>query len=167
MPGDELLGRHVADGAAAGRIGGGNLGLVRGALEAVFGLVLWMQSPCQTKVENLHQPTVGQHHVLRFQIAMEDAERVRCIQAIGNLYADRKNQLERCRAACNQAVKRLTGHVLHGDKGFVLGLADFVDAADVGMVDGRCQPRLAQHGRAHLFHAEQAGAQDLQHHRAF
>jgi hypothetical protein len=87
---------------------------------------------------------------LRFQVAVEDAQRVRGLQSVGNLDSDRKQQLQAGRPARNQLVQRLAGHVLHHDVALVAGLAHFVDGADVGMLDGRGQPRLAQHRRAQL-----------------
>ncbi len=92
-------------------------------------------------------------------------QRVRCLQTVGNLNAHREHQLRVGRAAGNQLVERLAGDVLHDDEALVAGFAHFVDAADVGVLDGRGQPRLAEHGGAHLLSREQAGAQNLEDHR--
>ena len=124
-----------------------------------------MQPARQPEVENLYQAAVGQHHVLRFQVAVKDAQRVRGLQAVGNLDADRKQQLQTRRPALDQLIQRLAGHKLHGDVGLVAALADFVDGAHIGMLDGRRQPRLAQHRRAHLLGGEYAGVQHLQDYR--
>ena len=106
-----------------------------------------MQAARQAEVENLYQAAIGQHHVLRLQVAMKDAQRMRSLQAVGNLNAHRKHKLRTRRTARNQLVQRLAGHVLHHDVAFVAGLAHFVDGADIGMLDRRSQPRLAQHRR--------------------
>ena len=85
-------------------------------------------------------------------------------KTVGNLDADREHQLQAGRPARDELVERLAGHILHGDVAFVAAFAHFVDAAHIGMLDGRGQPRLAQHSGAHLLDGEQAGAQNLEHH---
>ena len=65
-----LFRRHVADGAehcSVARHGG------RGIIPVLDGLT----QASQTEVENLHDPVIGQEDVLRFQVAMHDASRVR------------------------------------------------------------------------------------------
>ncbi len=114
------------------------------------------QPPRQPEVQNLHQAAVGQHHVLRLQVAVKDAQRMRRLQPVGNLDAHREHQLQVRRPALDQLVQRLARHILHGDVGLVAALAHLVDGAHIGMLDGRRQPRLAQHRRAHLLGRQQA-----------
>ena len=101
--------------------------------------------PRQAEVENLDQAAVGEHHVLRLQVAMKDAQRMRGLQSVRNLDAHREHQLQSRRPARDELVERLARHVLHDDVAFVAALAHFIDGADIGMLDGRGQPRLAQH----------------------
>ena len=81
LAGDELLGRHVADGSAARGVGRrhrrilGQRGL--GGIEA---RIFRGQAARQAKVEDLGQAAIGEHHVLRLQVAMKDAQRVRGLQ---------------------------------------------------------------------------------------
>ncbi len=96
---------------------------------------------------------------------MKDAQRMRRLQPVRNLDAHRENQLYARRSAFDELVQRLAGHVLHGDVGLFAAFAHLVDAAHIGMLDGRRQPRLAQHRGAHLFGRQRAGVQHLQHHR--
>jgi hypothetical protein len=109
-----------------------------------------MQAAREAEVENLDQAAVGEHDVLRLEVAMKDAQRVRGLETVGDLNADREHQLEAGRAARDERVERLAGHELHDDVGFFAGFADLVDGADVGVFDRRGQPRLAQHRRPHL-----------------
>jgi hypothetical protein len=68
--------------------------------------------------------------------------------------------------AGDQLVEGLAGHVLHSDESLVAAFAHFVDAADVGMLDGRGQARLTQNGGAHLLGGKLPGAENLEHHGA-
>ena len=167
LPGHKLLRRHIADRSAARRIRRGNRRIPRQyRLRGVKARVLRPQPPRQAEVQNLHQAAIGEHHVLRLQVAMKDAERVRCLQSVGDLDADGKQQLQTRRPTDDELVKRLARHVLHGDVAFVAAFAHFVDAADVGMLNRRRQARFAQHCGPHLFHRERSGAKNLEYHWA-
>ena len=85
-------------------------------------------------------------------------------KTVGNLNADREHQLQAGRPARDERIERLAGHVLHGDVALVAAFAHFVDAAHIGMLDGRGQARLAQDRGAHLLDGEQPRAQNLEHH---
>ncbi len=130
-------------------------------LAGIEGCVLRTEPTRQSEVENLYQSAVSEHYVLRLQVAVKDAERVRGLQTVGNLDADRKQQLQTGGPLGDELLERLARHILHGDVSFVAALAHFVNAANVGVLDGRCHARLAQHGVPHLLRGEQAGAQDL------
>jgi len=125
-----------------------------------------VQSPGQAEIQNLDQPAVGEHDILRLEVAMEDAERVRRLETVCDLNTDREHQLDACRTARDQQIQRLAGDELHHDISFFACFADFVDGADIRMLDGRGQPCLAQYRRAHLTWGQQAAAQNLEHHRA-
>ncbi len=102
---------------------------------------------------------------------MEDAQLMRGREAVGDLDAGGEHQLQAGRALGNHLVQRLAGNVLHHDVGFVFAaglggrLADIVDGADVGVVDGRGQAGFAELGGAHLLQRLRAALQQLQHHR--
>ena len=164
LAGHELLGRHVTDGAAAGGVGGGHGRVLgQGGLRGVEVGVFRAQTAGQAKVENLDQAAVGEHHVLGLEVAVEDAQGMGRLQAVGNLYSDRQHQLQAGRSAADQPVQRLAGHVLHDDVAFVGAFAHLVDGADVGVLDGGGETGLAQDSGPHLFGREQAGAENLEH----
>src|ERR1700712_202941 len=77
LAGDELLGRHVGDGAAAGGVGAAGSGdaAADGAtrVEVDFG---GGEAAGEAEVEDLDQTAVGEHDVGGLEVAMEDAEGV-------------------------------------------------------------------------------------------
>ena len=167
LAGNKLLRRHVTDSATARGVGGSHRCVPgESRFRGVEACVLGAQPASQAEVENLHQAAVCQHHVLRLQVAVKDAQRVRRLQAVRNLNADGKNKLQTRGTARNEPVERLARHILHHDVAFVAALAYFINRADVGVLNRRSQPRLAQHRRAQLLGREQSRAQYLQHHRA-
>ncbi len=83
----------------------------------------------QSEVEDLRSPVLGQQDVVRFQIAMHDAGRVRRREAAGNLRGDAK-RLAQSKAG---AAQRLALDELADD----VPLADVVDRNDVGVTQCR------------------------------
>ena len=165
LAGDELLWRHVADSAAARGVGLGHRCVtVHGRFGGVESSFLGVQPPGEAEVENLHQAAVGKHHILRLQVAVKDAQRVRGLETVGDLNADRQHKLNAGRAALDEKVQGLPRHKLHDDVGFFAGFAYLVDGADVRVLDCGSQARLAQDRGAHLGQGKQAAAQDLEHH---
>jgi len=92
---------------------------------------------------------------------MEDAEGVSGLKAVGNLDSDREHELQAGRPTGDEPVERLPGDVLHDDVALIAAFADFVDGADVGVLDGGGEPGFAQYGGTELLCGEDAGAQDL------
>ena len=97
---------------------------------------------------------------------MKDAERVRRVEPVSDLDADRKHQLNACGPARDKLIKRLARHILHDDKGFLALLADLVNRANIRVFNRRSKPRLAQHGGAHLLRGQHAALQNFEHNRA-
>jgi hypothetical protein len=85
----------------------------------------------QTEVEDLH-PSLGcQHHIGRFQIPMNHALLVCCIQRLGDLFRNRQGLIHQNRTAPKARLQRLAFHQLHDD---ATRLAQFLEAIDVGNV---------------------------------
>ena len=97
--GDELLRRHVGDGAAPRGVGrlGRRRRAAAGSGRVEIGLVA-TELAGQAEVEDLDQAAVGQHDVGGLQVAMEDAELVRGGKAVGDLDAGGEHQLQAGRA---------------------------------------------------------------------
>jgi hypothetical protein len=96
---------------------------------------------------------------------MEDAHAVRGSQPIGDLNAAGQHELWVCRPFGNHLVQALARDVLHDDVGFIAVFADVVNRADIGMIDGRGQSRLAQLRGTRLLLRLRAALQQLHHHR--
>ena len=67
---------------------------------------------------------------------MDDAFGVGGIEAVGNFDGEREQGFVVQRLAADQMLEGHAIEKLHGDEGLVAVLADFVDGADVGMVQG-------------------------------
>ena len=107
VAGNKLLGGHVADGAAACGVGGGD-GRVAGqaGLGRIEARVFRMEPAGKAEVENLYQAAIGEHHVLRLEVAMKDAQRVRSLESVGDLDADGEHKLEHGGTARDETVER-------------------------------------------------------------
>ena len=83
----------------------------------------------------------GQKHILRLQIAMDDAARVRVFQGLADLTGD-LDDFRKIRGAGLAEARAL--HQLHDEIGDVPVLADVVHRNDVGMVQRSRSPGLMQ-----------------------
>src|SRR6266849_1139520 len=92
---------------------------------------------CQPKVENLGVPTLGHENVCGLDVPMNDTLRVSRVQSVGDLDPERQHYLH-VQGPTGDAV--LQGHSvekLHRDECFAVLVVNFVNRADVGMVQGR------------------------------
>ena len=80
----------------------------------------------------------GYKNVGRLDVAMHDPLRVRRIQGIGNLDADRKQRIQLHRTVADEMFQRGAVQVFHDDERFAVLLADVINSAYVWMVQGRC-----------------------------
>ena len=97
----------------------------------------------QTEIENLGVAAIGDENVGGLDVAVDDSLAVRGIERIG--YFDRQGEqaFELHRLAVNQMFQGLAAETLHHDEQMSVVLADFVDGADVGMIQRRRGARLA------------------------
>ena len=73
-----------------------------------------------------------------FEIAMDDAAIVRCLQCVGDLAGDAERLIERHRPARDPIGERRTFDELEYQRADAVGLFESVDNRDVSMVQ-RCQ----------------------------
>src|SRR5581483_1837953 len=103
--------------------------------------------PCaqssQPEIQNLRVPAVSDKNIRRFDIAMNNALRMRRIQRIGHLDPEGEQFLQLERGSVNQVFQRLAAQAFHDDEEMPFVLANFVDGANVGMVECRCGPCFA------------------------
>ena len=118
-----LLRRHVPDRAHD------DAGTRQRGRHCRVGMSRCLRHPRQTEIEDLRAAVPGQQDVLRLQIAVHDAGRMRRGQAAGDLGGD----VERLPQAEPGVAQRLAVDELADD----VALADVVDGDDIGVAQGR------------------------------
>ena len=88
----------------------------------------------QAEIQNLGMSTLGHKNVGRLDVAVDDAFGVGSIQRVGNL----DGQAEECLCfhgtVADEVLQCLAVQEFHGDVGAAVFIADFVNGANVGMV---------------------------------
>jgi hypothetical protein len=101
----------------------------------------------EAEIENL-QVALGCHDdVSTGQISMHDVSRVCVGDRLGDLQSESDHAWQGETVRWNQFRKRATRHVLHDDEHVAVVLADFMDRADVGMIQRGKYFRFALQGR--------------------
>jgi len=140
-----LLGRHVGHGSDHGS---GLLQLHDPAPRVVTAVGRWRVLR-QAEIEELHTPSVADHHVGGLDVSVDDALGVGLSQGLGQLRDDVQGFAGREGALHQDLLEALSRDVLHRDeaapRALELGLADLVDHRDAWMVEGRRDPRLPDH----------------------
>ena len=91
----------------------------------------------QAKVEDAWVASSGDEYVFRFDITVNDASRVSRIQGIGYRDTNVEHLFDTCWTACSSVPERATFEEFHRNKGTPIVLANVVNGADVGMIQGR------------------------------
>ncbi len=94
----------------------------------------------QAEIENLRVSALGDEDVRWLHIAMDNAGGVSRVQCVGDFDSDRQQSLSFERTARNAVLQRHPVQKFHGDERLIIVFADFVDRADVGMVQCRRRP---------------------------
>jgi hypothetical protein len=129
-----LLRRHVAHRAEDGaRARGSGSAILRRSRLVQLG---------QAEVEDLHEAVVGVHHVLRLQVAVDDAGLVCLRQARRELRRDVDQVAQRQRPRGDPLAKGAAPDQFGRDERNAAFGADVVDGEDIGMVQGRGGPGL-------------------------
>ena len=118
----------------------------------------------QAEVEHLHGAVRADHDVGRFQIAMDDAARVRRRQRIGDRNGDSQHLAEAHTVPRNERIEALPAHVLHHDEIVAVGRLDLVDGDDVRMIEGRGGVGFLDKPAAAILVADAIGRQYLDGH---
>src|SRR5712692_7033515 len=91
----------------------------------------------QPEIEDLGVTALGDEDVRRLDIPVDNSLGMRGIQRIGNLDSQVEHLIDLEWPPGDEVLERLPLEQLHDDEVVSLVLADLVDGADVGMVQGR------------------------------
>ncbi len=87
--------------------------------------------------------TFGDENIGRFDITMDDAFGVRCIQGIGNFNRNRKQRFQLHGTVPDQVLQRSAVQELHRDKWLPFVLTDLVNGANIRVIQRGGGLRLA------------------------
>ena len=102
----------------------------------------------EAEVHDLGIAARRHHDVGGLDVAMEDAVRVRLAQGVDDLNGARQDLVQTERRPAQPRVERFALDVLHRDVLAAVGFADFVDGADVRMIERGGRARLSQQAPA-------------------
>ena len=97
---------------------------------------------------------------------MNDAFGVASVQPIGDLYAERQQGFSFQRTPRNAVLQRQPVQKLHGDEPLAFVLTDFVDGANIGMVQGRSRPSLAAEAFQRLWVSRDILGKEFERHKS-
>jgi hypothetical protein len=97
----------------------------------------------QTKVENLHPAIAIDHHILRLQVAMADADRVRGGDPVGQLDRDIEQLANRHGPALDAGSQQFAVDQFADEEHHAVFFADVEHGNDIGMVQRRHGSGLA------------------------
>src|SRR5271170_2523521 len=88
----------------------------------------------QSEVQNLGVPSFGHEDIGGLDVPVDDARSMGGIKRVGDLDAKRQYLLDLQRLATDAVFERRAFQILHRNKRLTILLPDFVDSADVRMV---------------------------------
>ena len=138
LPADVLRG-HVSWSPTKDVLSGRNFS--RGLV--VDGVVL-RQARRQAEVHDFRVAVLGEHHVRRLEIAVNDAPFVRGVERLGDLFRNAQRLADPKRPAPQPSLERLPVDVLHGDARPAVERGDFVNRTDEWVIEGGGGARLAE-----------------------
>src|SRR4029077_7721116 len=97
----------------------------------------------QTEIEDFGVAALGDEYVCGLDVAVDDAFRVGGFERVGNFDSPVEDLLERLWLATDVMFQRVAFEELHGDEGDAILVANFVNCADVRMIEGGGGARFA------------------------
>ena len=88
----------------------------------------------QPKIQNLGVSPLGDKDVGGLDVAVDDTFGVRCIERVCDLYGQRQNRLGIHRSPRDAMLQRHAIQKLHGNEGLAMLVVNFVNGADVRMI---------------------------------
>ena len=104
----------------------------------------------KTKVKNFGVAAFGDKNIGGLDVAVNDVFGVRSIERVGDFDGESEEVFDIHGAAVDAVLERLPIKEFHGDEGVAILLADIVNRADVGMVQGRGGLRFTLESRESL-----------------
>src|SRR5580704_15162036 len=86
------------------------------------------------EVENFGVAALGDKNVGRFNVAVDDSFAVGRVERVGDVNAQVQKQFQIQGAARDAVLQRFPVKTFHGDVGLPIFFANFVNGADVGMI---------------------------------
>src|SRR5215469_9868602 len=90
----------------------------------------------KTKIKNLSVAALGNENVRRFYVSVNDTRRVGSVESVSSLNREGQYFLDLHRLGSDSVLQRKPVQILHGDEGMLIVLSDFVDRANVWMIQG-------------------------------
>jgi hypothetical protein len=87
--------------------------------------------------------TFGDENISRLNVAMDNSLPMRGVKRVGDFYGDGNKFFGMQRAAVDLVLQSDTIEILHGDEALLAIFANFINGADVGMVQRRGGPSFA------------------------
>ena len=125
-----LLGRHVGERAHSDAGFGELLGSLRGIVGSRVGVKFG-----EAEVEDFGMIAFGDEDVGGFDIAMDDALGVSGVESVGNFDGEREKIESFDGLAADAVFQSVAIEKFHGDEGIAVLVVDFVDSADIGVVE--------------------------------
>jgi hypothetical protein len=116
----------------------------------------------QPEIENLGVPAIGHENIRGFDVPVHDSLPVRRIQRVGKLRSDLQQRLDRERLALDAMFQRPAFQKLHRDEGLTFVLIDFMDGADIRVIEGGRGARFPLESLEGLVVSRQRLRQELQ-----
>ena len=105
----------------------------------------------------------GDQDVAGLDVTVDETEHVRRVERIADLHEEAQDARGRQRALLGEELLQVAaGDVAHGDEQVPIRLAGLVDGHDVGVVQGRREPGLADEPLLELLVLRERGGQQLQ-----
>ncbi len=120
----------------------------------------------QAEVEYLRLAAPGDENIRRLDVAVNDAAGVGSVERVGDFDAPVEQQIERHRTAFDAMFERLALEELHRDEVPAIGFVNFVDRADIRVIQGRGGAGLPLEPFERLPVLRQVFRQEFQRHQA-
>jgi len=158
----DLLGGHVSNGAESGARAGEMFRHVESGGGDVFGSFGIAEDFGEAEVEHLCYASASNKDIAGFDVAMDDAFGVSGVEGVSDFNGQRQQSLHGHGTTGDLVLQRHALKELHGDEGVAVLLANVVDGANVGMIEGRGSLGFAPKASESMRIASDIGREEFQ-----